>query len=95
MFETKGETRYDATIVVSAPAFVQEARVLRRPGMTRERLAAVRARQTPDREKRRRADFVVPSGLGKRVALTRLAAIVRFLGGPRGRQWLRARRAIR
>lgn len=95
LFETKGEKRYDATIVVSAPAFVQEARVLRRPGMTRERLAAVRARQTPDREKCRRADFVVPSGLGKHVSLARLAAIVRLLGGPRGIRWLRARHSIR
>ena len=95
LFETGGERRYDASIVISAPDFVQEARVLRRSGMTRERLAAIRARQTPDREKRRRADFVVPSGLGKRATFDGLASIVRLLSGPRAAKWLRARRAIR
>lgn len=95
LFETGGERRYDASIVISAPALVQEARVLRRPGMTRERLAAIRARQTPDGEKRRRADFVVPSGLGKRATFDRLAAIVRLLRGPDAAKWLRARRAVR
>lgn len=95
LFETGGERRYDASLVVSAPGFVQEARVLRRPGMTRERLAAIRARQTPDLEKRRRADFVVPSALGKRAAFDRLAAIVRLLRGPRAAKWLRARRPVR
>lgn len=95
LFETGGERRYDASIVISAPSFVQEARVLRRAGMTRERLAAIRARQTPDREKRRRADFVVSSGLGKRATFDRLASIVRFLSGPRATKWLRARRPVR
>jgi dephospho-CoA kinase len=95
LFETGGEKRYDASIVISAPAFIQEARVMRRPGMTREKLAAIRARQTPDREKRRRADFVVPSALGKRATYERLAAIVRLLRGPRADEWLRARRAVR
>ncbi len=76
LFETGGDRRCDAVIVVSAPPFVQEARVLRRPGMTAGRLRAVRARQLPDAEKRRRADFVVPTGLDKRVALRHLAAIV-------------------
>lgn len=95
LFETGGERRYDASMVVSAPSFVQEARVLRRPGMTRDRLAAIRARQTSDREKRRRADFVVPSGLGKRAMFERLTKIARILAGPRGAKWLRARRTIR
>ena len=95
LFETGGERRYDASIVISAPGFVQEARVLRRSGMTRERLAAIRARQTPDGEKRRRADFVVPSGLGKRATFDRLASIVRLLRGPHAAKWLRARRAVR
>lgn len=95
LFETGGERRYDASIVISAPGFVQEARVLRRPDMTRERLTAIRARQTPDREKRRRADFVVPSALGKRATFDRLASIVRLLRGPRAAKWLRARRPVR
>ncbi len=82
LFEIGGERRCDAVIVVSAPRFVQEARVLRRKGMTAARLLAVRARQMPDAEKRRRADFVVPTGLDKRATLRRLAAIVRVMTGP-------------
>lgn len=94
LFETGGDRRCDAVIVVSAPHFVQEARVLRRKGMTAERLLAVRARQLPDAEKRRRADFVVPTGLDKRFTLRRLAGIVRVmtnrgqsLRGGRRRRW--------
>ena len=62
LFETGGERLVDAVAVVSAPAFLQSQRVLRRPGMTPARLAAIRARQLPDGEKRRRADFVIPTG---------------------------------
>ena len=65
LFETRGEGRCDAVVVVSAPAAVQRARVLRRPGMTPERLAAILARQTPDAEKRRRADVVILTGLSR------------------------------
>ncbi len=87
LFETGAEIRCDATAVVSAPAFVQEARVLSRPGMTKERLASIRARQMPDREKRRRADFVLPTGLGKPTTLQAVAAVVRLLATRPGRIW--------
>ena len=63
LFETGGESRVDATVVVSAPAEMQRARVLER-GLSLERLEAVLARQMPDAEKRRRADFVVDSAHG-------------------------------
>jgi dephospho-CoA kinase len=79
LFETGGEERCDATVVVSAPSFLQRARVLRRPGMTEARFAQVLKQQMPDREKRRRADFVVETGLGKRYTLCRLAKIVSIL----------------
>jgi len=69
LFETGGEARCDAVLVVSAPRFVQRTRVLARPGMTEERLAGIEARQMPDGEKRRRADYVVPTGLDRRTAL--------------------------
>jgi dephospho-CoA kinase len=59
LFETGGETEFDKVIVVSAPADMQRARVLRRLGMTPQKLASILRRQVPDEEKRNRADFVV------------------------------------
>jgi len=79
LFETGGEKRCDAVVVVTAPQFLQDQRVLRRAGMSRKRLAEVKARQMPDAEKRRRADFVVQTGMGKRASRTALLKIVRKL----------------
>ncbi|MGE0409551.1 MAG: dephospho-CoA kinase [Amphiplicatus sp.] len=62
LFETGGESGFDAVIVVSAPEAVQRARVLARAGMSAEKFEAIRARQTPDAEKRARADYVVHTG---------------------------------
>lgn len=65
LLEGGGERRMDAVAIVSAPAAVQAQRALRRPGMTPERLAAIRIRQMTDVEKRKHADFVIPTGLGR------------------------------
>ena len=79
LFETGAERRCDYVLVVSAPALVQRQRVMRRPGMTEIRLAAILRKQVPDHRKRQRADFVVPTGAGRGVTLRRLKAIVRLL----------------
>jgi len=76
LLETGGEKRVDLVVVLSAPAAVQATRVMRRLGMTRERLAAIRARQMPDAAKRRKADVVIHSGLSRQFAV---AAIRRLL----------------
>ena len=79
LFESRSERRCDYVLVVSAPRLVQRQRVLRRRGMTENRLAAILSNQIPDREKCRRADFVVPTGLSRVMSLRRLRAIVRLL----------------
>jgi dephospho-CoA kinase len=79
LFETGGTERCDYVLVVSAPARLQRERVMRRPGMTAARFAGILEAQLADREKRRRADFVVISGLGKGETFRRLKAVVRAL----------------
>ncbi|MBO6782879.1 MAG: dephospho-CoA kinase [Alphaproteobacteria bacterium] len=76
LYETGGEERVDAVVVVSAPAFLQRKRVMARPGMDEARFAGILASQMPDREKRRRADFVVETGLGKAYTFACLKRIV-------------------
>ena len=81
LFETGGRDRVDKVVVVSAPAEVQRERVLARPGMTAEKFAAILARQVPDAEKRRLADFVVDSGEGMDSVRAQVAAILAELTG--------------
>jgi dephospho-CoA kinase len=77
LYETDRIDRVDGVIVVSAPAWLQRERVMRRPGMSIERLTAILRSQLGDREKRLRADFVVHTGLSRAAAARRLASIVR------------------
>lgn len=77
LLETGGEKRCDAVLVVSAPRLVQLQRVLSRPGMSLSKLSGIEQRQMPDREKRKRADGVIPTGLGRRPTWVALKKAVR------------------
>ena len=77
LFETAAEVLCDAVVVLTAPPYVQEARVLARSGMSRARLKSIRARQMAERERCARADFVISTGLGRRRTFLGLRAIVR------------------
>src|SRR5262245_40647582 len=76
LFETGGDGRVDAVVVVTSPSDVQRARVLARPGMTEQRLEAMLALQMPDSEKRLRADFVVDTSRGFDEARAQVKAIL-------------------
>jgi len=92
LFETDRIDRVDGVVVVSAPSRLQRQRVMRRPGMSAERFAAVLGSQLADREKRRRADFVVSTGLSRATTARRIAAIVRRI---RQGEWRRSSRLRR
>ena len=81
LFETGGRGRVDKIVVVTAPAEVQRERVLARPGMTEDKLAAILASQIPDAEKRRQADFVIDTGQGMDAARAAVARIITDLTG--------------
>ena len=64
LFETGGDKRCDAVVVVSAPSDVQRSRAFERPGMTEQKFSAILAKQMPDADKRARGDFVVDTSKG-------------------------------
>ena len=82
LFETGAEDRVDAVVVVTAPAEVQRARVLARPGMDETRLAALLERQTPDHHKRARADFVIDTSLGMDSARAQVKMVLDVIQSP-------------
>jgi dephospho-CoA kinase len=79
LFETHATNRVDKIVVVTAPADIQRARVLARPGMALEKFQAILARQTPDSEKRARADFVINTSHGIEAARSEVRAILTSL----------------
>ncbi len=83
LFEVKATDRVDRVLVVSAPEAVQRERVLARPGMTVEKLDAILAKQVPDAEKRRRADFIIDTSLGFDHARQAVADVIDELTGNR------------
>lgn len=85
LFETKGWRAVDSVVVVSAPAWVQRKRVLARPGMTFGKFRRILALQTPDAEKRRRADFVIATGCLRHETEAQVRRLVACLRAKRGR----------
>lgn len=79
LFETGAESRVDKVVVVSCAPEIQRERVLSRPAMTEEKFEMILARQTPDAEKRRRADFIVDSGSGVEAARDQVREILQKL----------------
>ncbi|NML07350.1 dephospho-CoA kinase [Sphingomonas sp. G-3-2-10] len=84
LFEAGGWRQVDKIAVVSAPAEVQRARVLARPGMTVERFESILAKQLPDAEKRARADFVIPTGGSLAETRDAVRAVIACLSAPAG-----------
>ena len=85
LFETGGDAHVAATLVVSAPDDVQRRRVLARPGMSVEKFDSILARQTPDADKRARADFVIDTSTGLDETRARVAQVVACLLDEQGR----------
>ena len=85
LFETRGQGRCDAVLVVTAPADVQRQRVLARDGMTEAKFDSILPRQMPDAEKRARAHFLVDTSRGLLAADRQVRSIVRALAGRPGR----------
>ena len=84
LFETGGRDRVDKVVVVTASPEVQRERVLARPGMSEEKLASILAKQVPDADKRRQADFIIDTGQGLEAARAAVEAIVAELIGKPG-----------
>jgi dephospho-CoA kinase len=76
LYETGGENRVDAVVVVTTDPDIQRARILSRDNMTDEKLGAILARQLPDAEKRKRADFVVDTSHGLEPVRARIREIL-------------------
>lgn len=99
LLERDGWKACDRVMVVTAPAFVQAARVLRRPGMDERRLNSIRLAQMSEPKKRKAADFLIPSGMGKGPALRALRRAVTLTLDSKGKAlcgklyWIRKQQA--
>ena len=91
LFETGGEKNCDAVAVVTAPKFLQKIRVMGRGDMTETKFRGIIKRQMLDQEKRDRADFIIPSGLGKRMSFQSIQKIIRIVLTLPGSHWPQGR----
>ena len=87
LYETGGDAGCDAVVVVTAPAFVQRARVMARPGMTTEKFESILSKQVPDAIKRRSADFIVQTGLGRLESLRTIRHIAHVAQTLKPNKW--------
>lgn len=87
LYETNGVSRVDAVVTMTAPAFLQRCRVLRRRGMTQAKFMAILERQMPDSIKRRVADFVVSTAGTRGASLRQIEAIVKVTRDRKGQVW--------
>ncbi|MCR4376998.1 MAG: dephospho-CoA kinase [Rhodospirillales bacterium] len=87
LYETQGRAKVDAAVVMSAPKFLQRRRVLKRSGMSEQKLNAIVARQMPDEIKRRVAEYVVMTNGPRGQSLREIAAIVKKTRTLRGQAW--------
>ncbi|AZO35603.1 dephospho-CoA kinase [Mesorhizobium sp. M2A.F.Ca.ET.037.01.1.1] len=81
LFETGGRNRIDKVVVVTASPEIQRERVLARPGMSEEKFLSILAKQVPDAEKRRQADFIIDTGNGFEAARRAVDAVIGELTG--------------
>ena len=77
----------DGVAVVTAPKFIQKIRVLSRVGMTQQLFSQVLESQMPDTEKKKRADFIIPTSMGRNFSLLRIRNIITTIKGCSGHQW--------
>ena len=91
LYETKGDQFCDAVIVVSAPSFIQRSRVFARANMTEKKFIEICNRQLSDKEKRCKANYIIPTGLGKSVSLAYIKKIIQDVKTKNSRKWLPGR----
>jgi len=88
LYETKGDQFCDAVIVVSAPSFIQRSRVFKRNNMTEKKFIEICNRQLSDKEKRFKANYIIPTGLGKGVSLAYIKKIIQDVKTKNSCKWL-------
>jgi dephospho-CoA kinase len=87
LFEVGSNLLCDGVAVVTAPKFIQKIRVLSRVGMTQQLFSQVLESQMPDTEKKKRADFIIPTSMGRNFSLLRIRNIITTIQGCSGHQW--------